>query len=398
MSDELPSGAFCGTRGLLFSHVYEKWALWRRKQPSYVFPKDPRILLCCIGHLGDVWLAASILPQIKKHWPHAKIGFLTSPESASLCALFPEIDAVHIVENGYFSLRSHPIHGIYSWMSVRPVAKGQYDLSFEMHPFFPNAIPYVWEAEVPMRVGFNVGGFSRLLSHPVSMPLPVRYLPNYYPLLLEALGVPQEKLLLKPAVSHTSLVNKIIQEHGSYLVIHMGSSDSRKEWDEKEWKKLSQMLTNAGYFLIFTGKGEKEKQSIRQVRPSKSLDLCDRISLEELCDLVRRSSMVISVDSFPIHIAAHFQIPFIGLYLYSHGVELWLPDSCSCRLIVSQSCATIDPSNPPAKAVFALKVDAAFVYPHVLELLHERNIVGLHSLVSKSFPFASDAAEHFNSV
>lgn len=83
-----------------------------------------------------------------------------------------------------------------------------------------------------------------------------------------------------------------------------------KHWDIDNWKELIEKL-KYDYTLIFTGTN-KDKQLIEYISNGCSkYDLSGRTDVVELCEVFRRSNLVISLDSGSTHLAWGTQVPKI---------------------------------------------------------------------------------------
>ena len=82
-----------------------------------------------------------------------------------------------------------------------------------------------------------------------------------------------------------------------------------KHWNKDNWKALVQKLKE-NYTLIFTGTNN-DNDLIEYISQGAGLNLCGKTNLDELCELFRRSDLVISLDSGSTHLAWGTQVPKI---------------------------------------------------------------------------------------
>lgn len=292
-----------------------------------------KILLCCWASLGDVFLATTFIDSILEKYPKATLGFLCGSQSIPLLEKNPKITHIHIAPSWRQIGKRKIEHILYFfklYFSYYPkiakeIQKVGYDISLELHPFFPDTAFLCRKAKIPHRIGFSSAGSEDSLTKSIDLPPSVSYLPRLYPLLIE-------KQISTP---------KIVRQtpDGQYIILHMGSSDPKKIWQTNYWYLVADALHRKGFSLVLTGSGIEDKKQIEQAKISAfANNLCDKLSIEELICSIAKASLLISVDSFPIHIAAQKGTPFIGLYLYNNFIDLWLPDTTHAHFLIKKDC------------------------------------------------------------
>ncbi|MBM3199194.1 MAG: glycosyltransferase family 9 protein, partial [Chlamydiae bacterium] len=170
-------------------------------------------------------------------------------------------------------------------------------------------------ARIPRRVAFATYGFDIWCTDPVPFPSSWNYLPLLYPLLLKPLHQ-KATLPLKPP--------RPPSQQGP-IVIHIGTSDPRKEWSLVNWKKLILSLRQLPYPLLFTGRGKREQDHLAQLPILPGESLLDRQDFRSFSHTIKEAKLLISVDSVSVHLAARWQTPFVALYLYNETLDLWVP-------------------------------------------------------------------------
>ena len=362
------SSLFCSKKASLFLRVYTPLALlirWLHKDPPpKPIPSNPKILLCCWGSLGDVLLACSILPLLQERWPKGSFGFLCETGSVDVLLGQTKLTHIHTAPNwmncskkmALFSLLYHTIFS-YPRVAARIQALS-YDLSIELHPFFPNTLPLARKAKISRRIAFSTGGYDVWMTEPIPFPSSWDYLPLLYPKLLKGLGITSTRL---PC-------SRPLQCAREKIVIHMGTSDPRKEWPLSLWKELILLLRKHNYPLLFTGKGLREKASLSELC-SLEENLCNKQDFSSFSRTIQEARALITVDSLSVHLAALFQTPQVALYLYNETVDLWLPPTNNCRLLISENCHF--QHKKEGAYYFQETITAKEIFSHLQSLLEE---------------------------
>ncbi len=378
----LKKNSLCGKGASLFFCFYNVLlalpCFFQKKRSQSIHEESPKILLCCFASLGDVLLASYSISPLKKRWPKARIGFLCSPISASMLQIVKDVDFIHTIpywmkkQSKLKNLFSLFYHSLFIYPQIAKEIQGiKYDLSIELHPFFPNTIPIAKRARIPRRIGFGSGGYDILLTDPVDLPEKREYLPFLYRKLLAVL----ESDLDSPKASlEIPFSQKIANEikGRSFILLQMGTSDCRKEWAPEYWHAVAIELVRLGFFLVFTGKGAHDIDLWNKARlEGLGVNLIDALDLAEFAFLLRQAKAVISVDSFPVHLAAILQVPFVALYLYSESIEFWLPEDACGSLLVKNECVRKNSKKNHPRASYLDKISPLDVLLKVKILLEE---------------------------
>lgn len=349
----------CGRASTLFFYLYNPFAAFKNflfPKKKTDIPKNPAILLCCRASLGDVFLACFVIPTIKQNFPTSRIGFLCTPQTSCVLKTQKEIDEIFELDR-------------WDFLAYRKVAasirKKKYQVSLELHPFFPNSLPITKKAKIPCRIGFDSGGFDFCATDPVFFPRKLNYLPKLYSLLLEKLQIPFSQL--KPEVTLPLNFKKQLPEN--YLVLHAGTSFPLKEWDPLKWRELATTLQQEGHHLIFTGRGVREKELIEKAFKGLGQSLCDQLEFHELVFVLKNAKGVISVDSVPVHLAAFYKVPLIALYLYNQFLEMWIPDTKNGCFLIGKNCVRRNQEEIPPQTIYLDEIEVLDVLQQVRKLL-----------------------------
>lgn len=309
-----------------------------------------RVLVANCAHLGDVVLATSVLPVLKAAFPGVSIGFLCGGWSRQILEGHPLVDRVHTVDNWKLNRSEEPVERkLRRYLRTRrqaisEIRAEQYDVAIDLYYFYPNSADIFWAAGIPVRIGFTGGGFGRLYTHPV----PYRYQPgrhviDYHADMLLCLGVGNGYLAnMRPelvgAPDAPPSLRCELGAHGmadrGYVLIHMGTGDSAKEWPCAKWSALTSRLHTAGHQMVFTGRGTRERRMVGAVAENLegSVDLCDRLDISEFIATVERAGVVVAGDSLAAHVAAAVGTPSVVI---APGIDInsWWPVQANARLL-----------------------------------------------------------------
>jgi FkbM family methyltransferase len=99
-----------------------------------------------------------------------------------------------------------------------------------------------------------------------------------------------------------------------YVVCHITQNWSNRTWDTQNWQRLIDWLSENKIFTILIGQDHKEKvhdsislKPIVKACPKLDnlygLDLCNKIELEEMYQVIKNGMVLITMDTGPLHIA-----------------------------------------------------------------------------------------------
>ncbi len=361
---------FCGRSAAMFisfSRLFIRASSFFQKKTLPTLKEPSKILLCCSANLGDVFLAASVIPSLRKRFPKCVIGFLCSSASSLLLKDIKGISYIHEVPpfkgikiGKLKSLFLLLYHSVFIYPKVlKEIRAVRYDVSIELYLFFSNTIPLAKRAGIPRRIGFPTGGYECALTDSIPFPHEVSYLPVAFERLLSSLGVSSFE-----GRDYCFMESNIV-------ILHLGTSDPRKEWEADEWHRLAVALKEKGFSLVFTGSGKRDRELIKEAKlEDLGKNLIDELSFKQLFLTLKNAKALISVDSLPIHVAAFLKVPFVALYLYSEGVDLWLPNFVYSRLLVQKNCVFMN-GEAPKKAICLEKIKWEDVFSHLINLVSE---------------------------
>ena len=99
-----------------------------------------------------------------------------------------------------------------------------------------------------------------------------------------------------------------------YVVCHITQNWANRTWDTKNWQKLIDWLSDNKIFTILIGQDHSERlhesisidpliKACPKLENLYGLDLTNVIELEEMYQVIKGSSIIVTMDSGPLHIA-----------------------------------------------------------------------------------------------
>jgi ADP-heptose:LPS heptosyltransferase len=101
-----------------------------------------------------------------------------------------------------------------------------------------------------------------------------------------------------------------------FAILHPGASDARRRWPVQKFAAVGNSLAWSGARVVVTGnQGEVElAEQVKKAMAAPAINLAGKLSLGGLAGLLSRSSVVVSNDSGPLHLARAVGAPTVGIY------------------------------------------------------------------------------------
>jgi lipopolysaccharide heptosyltransferase I len=340
-----------------------------------------RILIIKLSALGDVIHTVPVLHKLRRRYPSARIDWLTSPAMAELLRPHPAISSVMEIARNEWLLP-------WRWSSYTSAARVaarlasmQYDLVIDMHGQLRTAF-LTLAAKAPVRIGFDRPrstvwqASARVLpkearrhawkgaregswiayTHHIPVPTLEAHAVDRYLRVGAMLGCDNEPadFSLSIAPAPTARIQALLnaQHMGEkLLVIAPGTIWETKHWRAEGFAEAARHFMTQGFSVALIG-SDREVSACEAVASGApgAVNLAGQTSLPELAALIQRSTICLTNDSGPMHLAVALGRPVVSIF--GPTDPIWIgpyrrPDavlqaklSCSpCYLRVLSRCA-----------------------------------------------------------
>jgi heptosyltransferase-2 len=275
-----------------------------------------KILIRGPNWVGDAVLAIPALKAVRSNFPEAEITLLVRPWVAGLFTSAPFIDKVWT--------EAKP-SGLGDWTRItRDIRAFEFDIALLLPNSFESAL-MMFLARVPCRVGYATDGRTWMLTNSVDPPTGSRHQVYYYLDLAKALqaGADQPSIEIEATSDERANARNLLHEEGithanRFLVLNPGAAyGSAKRWHEDRFAEVADILAGEmGLDVVLIG-SESERPVAEQIRDrmkSRTAVLNGKTSLETLIGVLAESSLMITNDSGPMHIAAALGVPTVAVF------------------------------------------------------------------------------------
>lgn len=326
-----------------------------------------RVLIARPDHLGDVLLTLPAATALRAALPGTSLALLVSASTADAGRRCPDVDETLAVPFPALGT-AFPAQ---NWDEVARIhaqtVRDRFDIAVLARPDDPWSGTLVDLAQIPIRVGYAVPGMERFLTHSVQLREEHHAAIQTLRLMEEAarcLGIDaggqhalnaavlsRAPVPFVPTADEDTVVRRILAEVPSAgprpIVFQPGSGWPLKNWAPQRWGRLAIEIRRRHGLIPLVPGGPGEDLLVHEIVEASAAScygLAGRLSVGALAALYRRSSLVIGIDSGPLHLAAMVGARVVGLY-GPLSVEQWGPWSSpeKYRLVrVALPCSPCD--------------------------------------------------------
>lgn len=277
-------------------------------------PRYKRILVIRLSSLGDIILTTPALKVLRETFPDAQIDFLTKSEYADVIRLNPNINNLIQVANDldFKGLRA----------LKKELKSNTYDLVIDLH----NNLRTFY-----LRLFFG-SHFLKFKKYPVRKFLLVKfkinrmkYLPPISHRYIDTIGniinsgiersIKAEIFTDEDAKNKTTEILKGLGLSGksNFICIVPSSKHFTKTYPSDYYSELINKFDSNKYSILMIGKGN-DRTDIDKIKAGTGknvYDLCDKFTVPQLAELMKKCELVICGDTGPMHIAEASGAPLV---------------------------------------------------------------------------------------
>lgn len=288
------------------------------------------------GRAGDFVLTTPLCDAVKRHLPESRLTLIVGPRAADLAGAHPSIDRTWV-----FDRAPHRLAGLAARLLTH-----RFDLWLDpkIHPSRNGAMAATL-ARARVKVGYN-GSRLRPFTHDLALiPDPGGH---YIEQVLGCLGPagipaphdPRPTLGLTPGAREWAR-GQLPPEGATPILVNISAGNPARYWTPEKWVALLGAIAQRGEAFLLSSAPEDAAVAEGIVREAAAggvnIRHLPRSGLLELAALVREVSLVLTVDTSFVHLAAAFDRPIVALYKHAHPeVTLFAPRSTRSEMVISR--------------------------------------------------------------
>jgi lipopolysaccharide heptosyltransferase II len=270
------------------------------------------------------------LRAVKESLPGRRVTLLTSSRGAEVARMVPEIDQVMIYDAPWMKATAAHLNSEPDQKIISQLRALKFDGAIVFTVYSQNPLPAVflcYLADIPLRAAHCRENPYQLLTDWVKDEEPergVRHEVQRQLDLVGAIGCRADNNRISFRVTDNaraevrSLLKKLgLNLHRPWVVIHPGASAPSRCYPPEGFAEVTRRLVTAfGYQVVFTGSAAEQElvDRIQRLASVRSYSLAGSLNLSELGALLSLTTLLISNNTGPVHMAAALGTPVVDLY------------------------------------------------------------------------------------
>ncbi|MFA5094512.1 MAG: glycosyltransferase family 9 protein [Candidatus Omnitrophota bacterium] len=264
--------------------------------------KDPeKILLVTLSNIGDAVLTLPVIGALREQYKGALIDVIVGPRAAEIFDSDPRINRAYIYDKS-----ASPLAKLLLMLDIR---KAGYDLAVDLRNSMLGLLSGAKVCSRPAKVAAASEARHKSevhLDRLRELGIPAEYKP--FPVWISKADEDKARLLLR---------DKGISDGEEIICVSPGARSHIKRWAEGSFAKACDLLA-AEYKTKFVFIGDDPDKQICQriigMMRHYAVSTAGQTNLRQLAWIIKRSSLLITNDSAPLHIASSFKTPVVAIF------------------------------------------------------------------------------------
>lgn len=297
---------------------------------SSLVPGVRKIAVLRANQLGDFIVALPAIQAIKDAYPAAELVLLAKPWTKEFMQARPgPIDRIITVpvSTGIREEENKPENREEIGEFFDRMRDERFDIAVQMHGGGKHSNRFIKQWGARLTIGSKADDaepLDRFIPYSLYQNEVLRYLE-----IVSLIGARAADVAPRLAVLPTDIDAATAILPGSpakYIVIHPGASDVLRRWEPARFATVANSLADRGYKIVVTGIAE-ETGIIEEVvarMKHEAINACSRLTLRGLTGLLAQSSLLVSNDTGPLHLAQAIGTKNIGIF-WGYNLINWGP-------------------------------------------------------------------------
>jgi heptosyltransferase I len=271
-----------------------------------------------LSAVGDAVHALPVVTALKRNDPNTHITWVLQPGPAMLVRGHPAVDEIVLFDRS---------RGWRAFLDVKRALATPFDLVIDLQVYLKAGVLTAL-APAPVKLGFDRArayDLNWLFTNRKIPPHAMQHVQDQYLEFLADLGVPSQPVTwnLGPWPQERAWQQEFVSQFDRPIApLVIGSSKPQKDWIPERWAELADALSaDFGLAPVLAGGLSPREQATAQIileRTKRPVVSALGSGLRHLVGILDAASLVVSLDTGPLHMTAALGRPVIALIGYSN--------------------------------------------------------------------------------
>lgn len=274
------------------------------------------ILIVKMSSLGDVIHSLPTLAAIRHNWPDAKIVWAIHESFSGVLPGKPWVDEVVYIDKKKLTSLSYLNH------LHKELQAYHFDIAIDLQGLMKSSLITLLSGAKRRVSYWEAREGSRFINEPLVGPNKYGHVIERYLDVVRCLGgvvrdieFPMVALDEAKKSVHEKLLQEGYQDR-PYAILTPATRWAPKDWPVERYAEIGDKLVQEGYEVVLLGGPSDAEmgQELVSLMKEKSINMMGKTTLHEMMALIRHTSLFISGDTGPLHMANAMKVPLIALY------------------------------------------------------------------------------------
>lgn len=283
-----------------------------------------------LSSLGDVVHALPLAPALRRAFPRARLSWLAEARESAILRGHPDLDEIVVMDTRGWRrlLRAGALSRFSAEVrrARRRLRDARFDVVIDAQGLLKSALLVHW-TRADLRIGFGTA-WSReplaALSYNcrVDPPAAAAHVVDQYLALLQPLGVSPAPAVfsLPTSISAETRMDEFfaawaLKPRRDVVALNPGAGHPDKRWPLSHFHALARGLLERGLRLVIVwGPGESDLAHAIHADLPPGAVVAPPTDLDDLLALLRRSALLVTGDTGPLHLAAALGRPTVAVF------------------------------------------------------------------------------------
>lgn len=276
-----------------------------------------KILIVKLSSLGDIVHTLPAFKAIRDEHPESKICWVVEKSGAEILKHLEGLNEIIVFDT--LSWRKRP----FSPKTVKELResikkiRGKFDLAIDFQGTLKSSL-ITFISSAKERIGFG----KKNLREPISSIFYTKRMETipesthviYKNLkILEMIGIKKDSPIFPKLILNTDLPMDLKFDRNRLIIINGGGGWETKIWIKGRWRELALRIKELDYEPLFIWGNKAEKERMEEESKG-DIPIAPFLNIPQLMKLISLSHLVVSGDTFSLHVADSLGIPTVGIY------------------------------------------------------------------------------------